>query len=143
MSKADFNCGVVQEIVNGQVRPAKFNVMVFYANSHIIGKYPRRFRAFKKVFAAINHEATSEGKFSFSGQVYSKLRTQMDPERICRTVANVAGEKRKATESVTIQESYKKLKKQRLVEKRQAAEAAAVAASAAAAAAAAAAAHLV
>ena len=93
MPKADFNCGVVQEIVNGQVRPAKFNVMVFYANSHIIGKYPRRFRAFKKVFAAINHEATSEGTFSFSGQVYSKLRTQMDPERICRTVANVAGEK--------------------------------------------------
>jgi hypothetical protein len=139
MPKSDFNCGVFQEIVKGRVQRPKFNVMAFYANPYIIGKYPRHFRAFKKVFAAINHEATSEGTFSFSGQVFSKLRTQLDPERLCRTIVNVAGEKRKATDSAAIHLSYKQLKKQRVLGKRQALEAAAVKASAAAAAAAAAA----
>ena len=61
MPKADFSCGIVSEIVEGRIQAPKFNVMVLYANPHIIAKYPRHVRAFKKVFAAINHEATSEG----------------------------------------------------------------------------------
>ena len=80
--------------------------------------------SFRIFYLAINHEATSEGTFSFPGQVFSKLWTQLDPERICRTIANASGEKRKATDPPTIQESYKQLKKQRNVEKRQAFEAA-------------------
>jgi hypothetical protein len=65
MPKADFNCGVVQEIVNGQVRPAKFNVMVFYAHSHIIGKYPRHFRAFKKFSPQSTTRPPARGHLAF------------------------------------------------------------------------------
>lgn len=50
MSRADFNCGVVSEISDGRIQAPKFNVMVFYAHPHIMAKYPRRFRAFKKFF---------------------------------------------------------------------------------------------
>ena len=89
-------------------------------------------RALKIFFVAINQEAASEGTFSFSGQVFSKLRTQLEPERVCRTVTNAAGDKRKATEPAAIQEAYKRLRSRRASDRRQAAGAAASAAAAAA-----------
>ena len=57
IGREDVNNGVVQEVVGGLVKKARFNIMVFWAAPAIQKKFPAHFRVFKQVFAAINHEA--------------------------------------------------------------------------------------
>ena len=149
MEQADYERGVVKEIVDGKVMPPKFNVLVVWANTLIRSKFRIRFRVFLGNFAAINHEATSECTFSEAGRAYTKGRTSLDPQQLCDHVVCCSGERSVPTSSANVLAMYKKIAAQKLARKAAAdaaaaesaaataANAAAVAAAAAAAAAAA------
>ena len=83
MIESDYNCGVVREVVGSTIMPAKFNVLVFWANPLIKAKFRLRFRVFLGNFAAINHEATSESTFSEAGRAFTKSRTSLDQQQLC------------------------------------------------------------
>ena len=110
----DVNLGVVQEVVGGLVKSPRFNIMVFWAAPAIQKKFPARFRVFKRVFAAINHEANVEGIFSIAGRSFSKSRTDIGSQQLCESIECASGEKRRRTNATEIQAAYKQLKRDRL-----------------------------
>ena len=110
----DVNLGVVQEVVGGLVKSPRFNIMVFWAAPAIQKKFPARFRVFKRVFAAINHEANVEGIFSIAGKSFSKSRTDIGSQQLCESIECTSGEKRRRTNATEIQAAYKQLKRDRL-----------------------------
>jgi hypothetical protein len=114
IGREDVNNGVVREVVGGSVKSARFNIMVFWAAPSIQKKFPARFRVFKRVFAAINHEANVEGIFSIAGRNLSKSRTDISSQQFCEGIECASGEKRRRTNAMEIQVAYKQLKRDRL-----------------------------
>jgi len=114
IGRDDVNNGVVQEVVGGSVKKARFNIMVFWAAQAIQKKFPACFRGFKRVFAAINHEANVEGIFSIAGSNFSKSRTDIGSQQFCEGIECASGEKRRRTDAMEIQAAYKQLKRDRL-----------------------------
>lgn len=110
------------------------DVRIFWANKDVQAAFPARHRAFCGVAAAINHEANSEGTFSFAGRAFNKFRTNMKSEQFCDTVVATSGEKRKATSPGAVHATYKRLRGEAVAAAAQAAAAAAPAADPAAAA---------
>ena len=114
IGREDVNNGVVQEVVGGLVKKARFNIMVFWAAPAIQKKFPAHFRVFKQVFAAINHEANVEGIFSTAGRNFSKSRTDIGSQQFCEGIECASGEKRRRTDAKEIQAAYKQLKRDQL-----------------------------
>jgi hypothetical protein len=137
MDQSDYERGVVREVVGGIIMPAKFNVLVFWANPLIKAKFRARFRVFLGNFAAINHEATSESTFSEAGRAFTKSRTSLDPQQLCDHVVCCSGERSAPTSSDDVLAMYKKIAAEKLARKAAAGAAAAESAAAAAASAAA------
>jgi hypothetical protein len=114
IGRNDVNNGVVQEVVGGSVKKARFNIMVFWAAPAIQKKFPAHFRVFKQVIAAINHEANVEGLFSTAGRNFSKSRTDIGSQHFCEGIECASGEKRGRTDAKEIQAAYKQRKRYRL-----------------------------
>jgi len=91
IGRNDVNNGVVQEVVGGSVKKARFNIMVFWAAPAIQKKFPAHFRVFKQVIAAINHEAIVEGLFSTAGRNFSKSRTDIGSQHFCEGIECASG----------------------------------------------------
>jgi histone H3/H4 len=81
----------------------------FLANSMMENAFAARRNVYCGAAAAINHEANSEGNFSFAGRAFNKFRTAMKSEQLYDTVVAAAGEKRKTTEPADVQHTYKRL----------------------------------
>lgn len=95
------------------VKKKKFNVLAFWADPTISSKFAIRERVFKTVYAAVNHEATSESTFSVAGRHYSKSRSDMSVKQLCEAVVCVSGEKRRSTSATDVQRAYKQMKRDR------------------------------
>lgn len=108
------NHGVVREVVRGSVKSSRFNILVFWAAPAIQKKFPARFRVFKRVFAAINHEANVEGIFSIAGKSFSKSRTDIGSQQLCESIECTSGEKQRRTDAKEIHDANKQLKRDRL-----------------------------
>jgi hypothetical protein len=106
----------------------------FWTNSLVENAFAARHYLYCGVATAINHEANSEGTFSFAGRAFNKFRTTMKSEQLCDTVVAAAGEKLKTTEPADVQHTFKRLRGEGVVAAFWGAEAAAAALAAAAAA---------
>jgi hypothetical protein len=82
----------------------------FWAKNFVENAFVARYYVYCGVATAINHEANSEGTFSFAGRAFNKFRTTMKSEQLCDTVVAAAGEKRKTTELADVQYTYKRLR---------------------------------
>ena len=131
MDQPDYERGVVREVVGGIIMPAKFNVLVFWANPLIKAKFRARFRVFLGNFAAINHEATSESTFSEAGRAFTKSRTSLDPQQLCDHVVCCSGERSVPTASENFLAMYERIAAEKLARKAAAAGTAAAVAAAA------------
>ena len=88
----------------------KMDTRVFWADSSVQVAFRARHYVYCGIATAINHEANSEGTFSFAGRAFNKFRTTMKSEQLCDKVVAAAGEKRKATAPKDVQTTYKRLR---------------------------------
>jgi hypothetical protein len=85
---------------------ARFDVLVFWTHSFISSKIRGRARFFASVFAAINHEATSES--TSAGHAFNKQRTRLASGQLCGSVVCASGEKLLCrTASAETRDTYK------------------------------------
>lgn len=88
----------------------KMDTRAFWADRSVQAAFPAGHYVYCGVATAINHEANSEGTFSFAGRAFNKFRTTIKSEQLCDTVVAAAGEKRKATAPKDVQKTYKRLR---------------------------------
>jgi hypothetical protein len=58
----------------------------YWANSFVENAFAARHYVYCGVATAINHEANSEGTFSFAGRAFIKYFTTMKSEKLCDKV---------------------------------------------------------
>jgi hypothetical protein len=101
---------VTSTVAGYKAHGVTMDTRAFWANSLVEDAFAARHNVYCGVATAINHEANSEGTFSFAGRALTSSAPPMKSEQLCDTVVAAAGGKRKTTEPADVQHTYKRLR---------------------------------